>query len=288
MEFPELGKHCCESTCKQLDFLPMKCDACEQIFCKDHITYQSHNCEASYKKDVQVPVCPLCNKPVPVNRGEPPDIKVSEHIDRDCQSDPAKKKRKAYSNRCNVKGCKQKELIPVICDRCHLNFCLKHRHEVDHKCQGFQGSGKAVSRQGAAALRRADGSSSSSSKATNAVKQKPQQTTLTNYGRDLDRERRERALDRGRPRQQQPANQAYSLQAGMTEEEAMARALQMSISDTQPKQTPQTSTNKNMTLQEQEDLALAQALAASEEEQRRESQRRRRQQQHKESSCSVA
>ncbi len=41
-----------------------------------------------------MPVCPLCNIPIPVKRGEPPDIKVGQHIDTDCQSDPAKEKRK--------------------------------------------------------------------------------------------------------------------------------------------------------------------------------------------------
>ncbi len=45
-------------------------------------------------QDNQVPVCPLCNIPIPVKRGEPPDIKVGQHIDTDCQSDPAKEKRK--------------------------------------------------------------------------------------------------------------------------------------------------------------------------------------------------
>lgn len=32
------------------DFLPMKCDACQEIFCKDHVTYANHKCTSSYKK----------------------------------------------------------------------------------------------------------------------------------------------------------------------------------------------------------------------------------------------
>ena len=28
-------------------------------------------------QDVKVPVCPLCSQPVPVNRGEDPNLKVS-------------------------------------------------------------------------------------------------------------------------------------------------------------------------------------------------------------------
>ena len=61
---------------------------------KDHIRYDDHRCASAYKKNIQVPVCPLCGQPVPVPRGETPDIKVGEHIDRHCQSDPAKRKRK--------------------------------------------------------------------------------------------------------------------------------------------------------------------------------------------------
>ncbi|XP_029616390.1 AN1-type zinc finger protein 2B isoform X4 [Salmo trutta] len=135
MEFPNLGEHCSENSCKQLDFLPMRCDACEEIFCKDHITYANHKCMSSYKKDIQVPVCPLCNTPIPIKRGEMPDIKVGEHIDRDCQSDPAQNKRKIFTNKCSKGGCKQKEMIRVTCDQCHINYCLKHRHPLDHDCK---------------------------------------------------------------------------------------------------------------------------------------------------------
>lgn len=54
----------------------------------------SHNCPLAYKKDVQVPVCPLCNTPIPTKRGEQPDIAVGAHIDSDCMSSPAKDRRK--------------------------------------------------------------------------------------------------------------------------------------------------------------------------------------------------
>lgn len=50
----------------------------------------------NFLQDIQVPVCPLCNIPIPVKRGEMPDIKVGEHIDRDCRSDPAQRKRKVH------------------------------------------------------------------------------------------------------------------------------------------------------------------------------------------------
>lgn len=39
MELPHMGTHCSDSFCKQLDYLPMKCDACNELFCKDHLPY---------------------------------------------------------------------------------------------------------------------------------------------------------------------------------------------------------------------------------------------------------
>nr|CAB3267912.1 AN1-type zinc finger protein 2A [Phallusia mammillata] len=259
MEFPDLGKHCAERSCHQLDFLPLKCDACEQVFCKNHMRYDDHNCHSAYKKDVQVPVCPLCGKPVPVPRGETPDIKVGEHIDRDCQSDPAKKKRKAYANRCSVSKCKQHELMPVICPNCRQNFCLRHRHQQDHDCKGFQGSGRAVSSAGAAAMQRAKQTTSKTHRSSKTVSNPPQQTMLHGLGRDLDMQRRSRQQ-----------NMAHSLQNNMSEDEALARALQLSQQEAKP-----------MT-QEEKDLALARQLQAEEEEQRR----RRRQQQNSNQSSS--
>ena len=109
-------------------------------------------------------MCPLCNQPVPWKRGEAPDIAVGDHIDRDCQSDPAKQKRKVdknlnkyekksltqiflkfqvFGNQCTMKGCKKKEVVPVICDQCRMNFCLRHRHALDHSCKGNNPADKA-------------------------------------------------------------------------------------------------------------------------------------------------
>jgi len=44
MEFPDFGKQCANKDCKQLDFLPVKCDKCHALFCKDHSTFDSHQC----------------------------------------------------------------------------------------------------------------------------------------------------------------------------------------------------------------------------------------------------
>ncbi|XP_016840948.1 AN1-type zinc finger protein 2A [Nasonia vitripennis] len=140
MEFPNLGEHCSENTCNRLDILPLKCDACASIFCTDHISYVGHTCPSAYKKDVQVPTCPLCNAPVPSKRGDPPDLAVSLHIDNDCKSDFGKGRRKIFTNKCSSKGCKIKEIVQVNCTDCGKNYCLKHRHPTDHSCAGKEES----------------------------------------------------------------------------------------------------------------------------------------------------
>uniref|UniRef100_T1GE66 AN1-type domain-containing protein n=1 Tax=Megaselia scalaris TaxID=36166 RepID=T1GE66_MEGSC len=132
MEFPHLGQHCSESTCNKLDFLPMKCDSCDKIFCSEHFNYDVHSCPGAHRKNFQVPVCPLCGEPVPTPRGVQPDQTVGEHIDKFCKSDT----KKIYTNRCTYKTCKKKELIPVQCGTCKMNFCLRHRHTSDHECKG--------------------------------------------------------------------------------------------------------------------------------------------------------
>ncbi|XP_022663354.1 AN1-type zinc finger protein 2A-like [Varroa destructor] len=132
MEFPHLGDHCSESSCNILDFLPIKCDACKKVFCLDHFAYTSHNCSQGHLGDVQVPVCPLCSCPVSGFRpGDPPDIAVSQHIDNMCRNSTTK----VYTNRCSAHQCKKKEMIPIRCDQCRRNFCLKHRHPSDHECR---------------------------------------------------------------------------------------------------------------------------------------------------------
>lgn len=133
MEFPNLGQHCSRESCKRLDFLPVKCDACSGVFCSDHMSYSSHQCQSAYKKNIQVPMCPLCNKPVPTPRGQEPDFSVGQHIDNDCRFTEGKK---VFTNRCTVIKCRGKEAVPVVCSECRKNYCFKHRHPLDHNCTG--------------------------------------------------------------------------------------------------------------------------------------------------------
>ncbi|NXL56020.1 ZFN2B protein, partial [Chordeiles acutipennis] len=231
------------------DFLPLKCDACEQIFCTDHIAYAQHDCTSAYKKDVQVPVCPLCNTPVPVRRGDMPDVVVGEHIDRDCKSDPAQRKRKIFTNKCLKPGCKQKEMMKVICDQCHKNYCLKHRHPLDHDCSG---AGRPLSKAGHAAVARAQTSSSKTVTASSSGAAQPANSPSSPASA------RAAVLQ---TRSTSPP--AVMLQNGLSEEEALQRALEMSLAES-----ARSSAHPPSSTQEEEDLALAQALSASEAEYR--------------------
>ncbi|XP_078481947.1 uncharacterized protein LOC100182904 isoform X1 [Ciona intestinalis] len=180
----------------------------------------------------------------------------------------------AYSNRCSAPKCKQHELMPVICNDCRLNYCLRHRHPIDHNCKGFQGTGRSVSSAGAAAAKRVSANGPSTSRQRNnaarPVAKAPQQTLLHGLGKELDRERRERQQSNIR-----------SMQANLSEDEALARALQLSQMESK--------SDKPMT-QEEKDLALARQLQAQEEEERR---RRRggqgqRNNSSSESSCKIS
>ncbi|GKA75193.1 zinc finger AN1 domain-containing stress-associated protein 12 [Tanacetum coccineum] len=59
--FPDLGKHCQLSDCKQLNFLPFKCNGCEKVFCVEHRSYKFHECSNSDHNSRKVLVCETCS-----------------------------------------------------------------------------------------------------------------------------------------------------------------------------------------------------------------------------------
>ncbi|KAK3829762.1 MAG: hypothetical protein JOS17DRAFT_203401 [Linnemannia elongata] len=137
MELPSIGKHCSDTTCSQLDFLPFTCQYCKQIYCQDHWRLEGHKCpnkEAAIQQDQRVPICPLCDKPVPVKRGEDPNLRMEQHIAAGCPEPATTTSKPIYTNSCNAKGCKNRSAIPIVCQSCRLNYCLKHRLEADHAC----------------------------------------------------------------------------------------------------------------------------------------------------------
>ncbi|EDW04048.1 AN1-type zinc finger protein 2A [Drosophila grimshawi] len=216
MEFPHLGQHCNEATCNRLDFLPVKCDSCDKVFCATHYNYERHNCPGAHRKDFQVPICPLCGEPVPTAPGVEPDLTVSQHIDKQCKSDS----KKIYTNRCHAKGCKRKELIPVQCSQCKLNFCLRHRHTTDHDCQPYSASSTKTT-------------TSTISSATQGVF-KIFSDTRAMAAQAAENRRQANPKARGAVPTVATAavaqrNHIQNIQGNMTEDEALAHALALSI-----------------------------------------------------------
>jgi len=246
MELPHIGDQCSEKACRQLDFLPVKCDGCKKSFCGQHWTYEGHTCPSPRLKDVQVPVCPMCDKPVPSKPGSPPDEAVSRHLDRDCRVDQKK------NPRCSKVKCKTRELIRVDCDQCNLNYCLKHRHPQDHECPGK--SKASMTASGRAAMARQQ-------------QQPPTATVQQSISKFFTRQNNQPtpAAPGVVAASNRSSNNARQLQGNLSEDEALARALQASMSET----TAQTSASSNGTLsQEEQDRMLAMALAQSEREAR--------------------
>jgi hypothetical protein len=191
---------------------------------------------------------------------------VSAHIEENCQS---KKKEKVFTNKCNKPKCKKKELVPCICDSCHLNFCLTHRHTADHDCKGPQKSSQPASRAAAAAAARATSSSSSSgqSKIGNFFSgpfrtEQPRQPSAA-AAAAMNRQSG-RGFTPGRPLLA-PANP----NAGMSEDEALAAALAASMADSSLQSAP---ARTQLSPEEEEDRMLAQALQESERMSRQQGQ----------------
>jgi len=123
-----IGKHCSVSDCQQLDFLPFTCDVCRHIFCREHHKYEAHGCTNT--KDKRAIVCPLCNTPLGILPFQDPNIVLDDHINSGCT------KQGPPSYKCNTRGCKIRELVPFICKKCGVHYCVRHRFEQDHKCPG--------------------------------------------------------------------------------------------------------------------------------------------------------
>lgn len=95
MEFPDFGKQCAHKDCKQLDFLPVECDSCQTLFCKDHSGVDCHQC-------------------VPVENAN----KSAPKLDTTWY-------------KCTHESCETKNPCEMLCPKCSKHYCLAHRH---HGC----------------------------------------------------------------------------------------------------------------------------------------------------------
>lgn len=135
-EFPQLDTHCEHPGCRQLDFLPFKCDGCSKTFCLDHRRTVDHKCEKNpiEAKSREAVVCPLCQQPLQAPKtNNPSEVNqiVEKHISAGCKNE---QKERINKNKCSHPGCKTSELIPFKCSHCRNQFCIKHRQLESHNC----------------------------------------------------------------------------------------------------------------------------------------------------------
>lgn len=94
MEFPNTGERCALDNCKQLDFLPFKCNYCNLTFCKTHFNAESHKCDKS-----------ISNVTTSTEH-------TSNYI-------------------CSKQDCNEISPVEILCYNCKNHFCVKHRY---HGC----------------------------------------------------------------------------------------------------------------------------------------------------------
>ncbi|CAM8959235.1 unnamed protein product [Rhodiola kirilowii] len=132
--FPELGRHCQRSDCRQLDFLPFKCDGCHKVFCLEHRVQESHSCPKAGQNSRKVVVCEVCSTSIEITGQvghDEKEILIMQHT-KSGKCDPKLKKKAT----CGVKRCK--EFLTYsnssTCKICEMKVCLKHRFPGDHVC----------------------------------------------------------------------------------------------------------------------------------------------------------
>lgn len=150
MEFPDLGRHCSEETCHQLDFLPFNCDGCKKVFCLEHRTYKAHGCPNENHKDVSVLICSVCAKSVKTVFGESSELTMKKHSQSGC--DPSNYAKVMKKPKCPVRGCRELLVFSntYSCNSCRKTVCLRHRFPSDHACGIAVAKSKGPARTAAA------------------------------------------------------------------------------------------------------------------------------------------
>lgn len=103
--------------------------------------------------------------------------------------------------------------MKIECDQCHYNFCLSHRHPLDHDCKTM---GRTLSKAGYAALMR---SQKASEQNTAAIKR----PIIAQKVEQLESCRAEAKSD---PLE---TSGVVDLHNGLSEDEALQRALELSL-----------------------------------------------------------
>lgn len=123
-----IGAHCQAPFCRQLDFLPFRCESCRGSYCGDHRTEDAHSCPKAGE---------WARKRAEANRGSSTGYKPSPRPNI-----------LTHEQQCSEASCKTLINTPLVtgvhCDKCRRSYCLKHRFTYDHNCANLTplGTGK--------------------------------------------------------------------------------------------------------------------------------------------------
>ncbi|KAJ7935690.1 hypothetical protein B0H13DRAFT_1949219 [Mycena leptocephala] len=135
-ELLSVGAQCSHQSCLLVDFLPFKCQHCEDSFCQEHFMVTAHKCpkydESKYNR--VSPNCPLCNVVVSVRPGQDPNEAVEAHFMKDCSIMTGRTKAKKSTPICARARCGKALFAPIRCTKCNEQFCAAHRFPADHSC----------------------------------------------------------------------------------------------------------------------------------------------------------
>ncbi|EEP77792.1 conserved hypothetical protein [Uncinocarpus reesii 1704] len=115
-----IGKHCQFEYCRQLDFLPFRCESCKNTFCLDHRTETAHK-------------CPKEGEWAAARRR-----KEGGATRNNSMLSPNTKPTIYNTTQCSHPQCKT--LIHTLqnpgvhCKNCNRQYCLSHRLQEDHDC----------------------------------------------------------------------------------------------------------------------------------------------------------
>ncbi|SHO76088.1 Hypothetical protein MSYG_0423 [Malassezia sympodialis ATCC 42132] len=129
--------------CKREDFLPLRCMACERLFCAEHFRQEAHACPHP-ARDVLVPLCPLCEEPPRGWRRDMPAQELSSLLESHWTAPSLDRggcrallsQASDLSQRCCVSRCQAAMHLPVKCPHCAQTVCLHHRAPSRHACTG--------------------------------------------------------------------------------------------------------------------------------------------------------
>jgi predicted nucleic acid binding AN1-type Zn finger protein len=167
-----IGKQCSHPSCLLVDFLPFKCQHCEDAFCQEHFMVSAHHCPKydENKHNRVAPDCvsflvpslifcsdslsskgPFCHTPVAVRPNQDPNARMEEHFNNECSVMSGKTSKVKSTPVCARGNCKKVLFQPIQCtvstlklcirfflltvfQSCKDQFCPAHRFPADHNC----------------------------------------------------------------------------------------------------------------------------------------------------------